>query len=351
MNDMLLTKKNMVNLDWGSLPFGYQKTDYNLRCYYKNEKWGDVEVSSSEYISIHMAATALHYGQDAFEGLKAYMGIDGKVRLFRWKENAKRMQQSAEVLKMAAPPVDLFHEMIVKAVQMNEQYIPPYGTGASLYIRPFLFGAGAEVGVKPAREYMLCVFVTPVGPYFKGGMTPVKIAVERSSDRAAPLGTGHVKVGGNYASSLVGIVKVHSLGYSSPMYLDAREKLYIEEIGAANFFGIKDNTYITPLSESVLPSVTNSSLMILAESMGMKVEKRKVALSEVPAFEEVGACGTAAVISPINEIMDFENNIAYRFCKDGKPGPVCEKLYKTLVGIQHGEIADQFGWTEIIHLN
>lgn len=340
----------MVNLDWESLPFGYQKTDYNFRCYFKDGKWGEIETSTSEYISIHMAATALHYGQEAFEGLKAYRGTDNKVRLFRWVENAKRMQRSAEALKMEAPPLELFHEMIVKAVQMNVQYIPPFGTGASLYIRPFLFGTGAEVGVKPAKEYLLCVFVTPVGPYFKGSMTPVKIAVERTSDRAAPLGTGNVKVGGNYASSLMGIVKVHGLGYSSPMYLDAKEKIYIEEIGAANFFGIKNNTYITPLSSSVLPSITNMSLMDLAESLGMKVEKRLVPLDEVSTFEEVGACGTAAVISPINEIMDIDNGKAYYFCKDCKAGPVSEKLYHTLVGIQHGEVEDKFGWTEIVEL-
>lgn len=338
----------MGNLDWGNLPFGYQKTDYNFRCQFKDGKWGEVEVSTSEYLSIHMAATALHYGQEAFEGLKAYRGADNQVRLFRWIENAKRMQRSAEALKMEAPPLDLFHEMIVRAVQMNAKYIPPFGTGASLYIRPFLFGSGAEVGVKPAKEYLFCVFVTPVGPYFKGGMTPVKISVERSSDRAAPLGTGNVKVGGNYASSLTGIVKAHDAGYSSPMYLDAREKLYIEEIGAANFFGIKNNTYITPLSASVLPSITNMSLMDLAKNLGMKVEKRLVPLEEVSTFEEVGACGTAAVISPINEIMDEEKNKAYYFCKDCKPGLVSQKLYHELVGIQNGEVKDTFGWTEIV---
>lgn len=340
----------MVNLDWGSLPFGYQKTDYNFRCYFKDGKWGAVEISDTEYISVHMAATALHYGQEAFEGLKAYRGADNKVRLFRWVENAKRMQRSAEALRMAVPPLELFHEMIVKAVQKNVPYIPPFGTGASLYIRPFLFGTGAEVGVKPAKEYLLCVFVTPVGPYFKGGLTPVKIAVERTSDRAAPLGTGNVKVGGNYASSLIGITKVHTLGYSSPMYLDAKEKLYIEEIGAANFFGIRNNTYITPLSSSVLPSITNMSLMDLAESLGMKVERRLVALNEVSTFEEVGACGTAAVISPINEIMDIDNDKAYYFCINGQAGPVSQKLYNTLVGIQHGEVEDTFGWTEIVEL-
>ncbi|MBI5217793.1 MAG: branched-chain amino acid aminotransferase [Bacteroidia bacterium] len=338
----------MVNLDWGSLPFGYQKTDYNLRCYYRNGKWGEVEISSSEYINIHMAASALHYGQEAFEGLKAYRGKDGKVRLFRWDENAKRMQRSAEALKMAVPSMELFHEMITKAVKLNDRYIPPYGTGASLYIRPLLYGSGPEVGVKPASEYLLVVFVSPVGPYFKGGVTPVKIAIVRDSDRAAPLGTGNVKVGGNYASSLKSIVKVQALGYSSPMYLDAKEKKYIDEIGAANFFGIKNNTYITPKSESILPSITNMSLMVLAEDLGMKVERRPVPLEELETFEEVGACGTAAVISPINEIMDMDHNRAYKFCKDGKPGPLSHKLYNILISIQHGEVEDKFKWTELI---
>ncbi|HBX51501.1 MAG: branched chain amino acid aminotransferase [Bacteroidetes bacterium RIFOXYA12_FULL_35_11] len=340
----------MVNLDWGNLPFGYQKTDYNFRCYYRDGKWGEIETSSSEYFSIHIAATALHYGQEAFEGLKAYRGKDGKVRLFRWEENCKRMERSAEGTKMAVVPKNIFYEMILKAVKMNARFIPPYGTGAALYLRPFLFGSGAEVGVKPAKEYLFMVFATPVGPYFKGGMTPVKIAIVRDSDRAAPLGTGSIKVGGNYASSLKGIVKCHEMGYSSPMYLDSKEKKYIDEIGAANFFGVKNNTYITPKSDSILPSITNMSLLQLAEQLGLKVERRPVALEEIESFEEVGACGTAAVISPIGEIKDLDTGTSYYFCKDGNPGPVSKKLYDTLVGIQHGEVEDTFGWTEIIDL-
>lgn len=211
-------------LDWGKLPFGYVKTDYNIRSYYKNGQWSDLEISQDETMPIHIAATALHYGQQAFEGLKAYRGKDGKIRLFRWEENAKRLQHSARGLHMPEVPTELFHQAIVTAVKKNERFVPPYGTGASLYIRPLLIGSGAEVGVKPASEYMFIVFVTPVGPYFKEGFNPVKIAIIRDSDRAAPLGTGTFKVGGNYAASLRGVVKAHEAGCGSPMYLDTKEK-------------------------------------------------------------------------------------------------------------------------------
>ncbi len=338
----------MQNLDWKNLPFGYVKTKYNVRCYYRNGKWGNLEVSDSEYINIHMAATALHYGQEAFEGMKAYRGKDGKIRLFRWDENAKRLQHSAEGILMAPVPKELFYEAVVKAVKLNEDFVPPYGTGASLYLRPLLFGSGAEVGVRPAKEYMFVVFVTPVGPYFKEGFNPVKIAIVRDSDRAAPLGTGTFKVGGNYAASLRGVEKARSAGYSSPMYLDAKEKKYIDEIGAANFFGIKNNTYITPKSTSILGSITNMSIIQLAEDLGLKVERRPVAVEELETFEEAGACGTAAIISPIGEIKDLETGKVYTFCKDGKPGPISTKLYQTLVGVQYGEIEDKHGWVTII---
>jgi branched-chain amino acid aminotransferase len=338
----------MENLDWKNLPFGYQKTDYNVRCYYRNNAWGELEVSSSEYINIHMAATALHYGQEAFEGLKAYRGVDGKIRLFRWEENYERLKNSARGVMMAEVTKEVFYNAVVKAVKLNERFIPPHGTGASLYIRPFLFGSGAEVGVKPAEEYMFVVFVTPVGPYFKEGFKPVKIAIEKDTDRAAPLGTGNIKVGGNYAASLKAIVRVHKEGYGSPLYLDAKEKRYIDEIGAANFFGIKDNTYITPKSESILPSITNKSIVQLAEHLGMKVERRPIDVEELSTFEEVGACGTAAVISPIGEICDLTENKSLTFCKDGKPGAMSTKIYETLVGIQYGEVEDPFEWTEVI---
>ena len=338
----------MVELDWKNLPFGYIKTDFNVRCTYKDGKWGELEVSDSEYFPIHIAATALHYGQEAFEGMKAYRGKDGKVRLFRWDENAKRMQRSAEGILMAKIPDHLFHDAVVKAVKLNEKFVPPYGTGASLYIRPLLFGSGAEVGVRPAKEYTFIIFVTPVGPYFKEGFNPVRIAIVRDSDRAAPLGTGTLKVGGNYAASLRGVERAHKAGYGSPMYLDAKEKKFIDEIGAANFFGVKNNTYITPKSESILPSITNMSLIQLAQDLGLKVERRPIAEEELSSFEEVGACGTAAVISPIGEIADLDSGKVYQFCKDGKPGLISTKLYETLVGIQYGDVEDRHNWVTIV---
>ncbi|NMD03354.1 MAG: branched-chain amino acid aminotransferase, partial [Bacteroidales bacterium] len=289
-----------------------------------------------------------HYGQEAFEGLKAYMCRDGKIRLFRWEENAKRMMFSAEGIKMAPVPVDLFKDAVFKAVTLNKKFVPPYGSGATLYIRPLLYGSGAEVGVKPATEYTFIVFVTPVGPYFKGGVKPVDMLICRDVDRAAPLGTGIFKVGGNYAASLRAQIAAKEGGYSTSIFLDAKEKKYIDECGPANFFGIKDNTYITPKSESILKSITNMSLITLAEKLGMKTERRRVPVEELSTFAEAGACGTAAVISPIRKIFDPEKNVTYEYCKDGKPGVATMKLYNKLVGIQNGDEPDEFGWmTEV----
>ena len=338
----------MENLNWSELGFGYIKTDYNVRCYYRDGKWGELEVSSSEIINIHMAATCLHYGQESFEGLKAFRGKDGKIRVFRMDENAKRMQSSSRGIKMAELPVEMFEEAVRKVVKLNERFVPPYESGAALYIRPLMIGLGAQVGVKPAPEYMFMIFVTPVGPYFKGGFQPSKVCVLREYDRAAPNGTGTIKVGGNYAASLRANKKAHDLGYSCEFYLDAKEKKYIDECGAANFFGIKDNTYITPKSSSILPSITNKSLMQLAEDMGIKVERRPIPEEELETFEEAGACGTAAVISPIQRIDDLENGKSYVISKDGKPGPICTKLYNKLRGIQYGDEPDTHGWVTIV---
>lgn len=338
----------METLDWKNLPFGYMKTDYNVRCVYKDGKWGKLEVSASEYIDIHIAATGLHYGQEAFEGMKAYMGKDGKIRLFRWEENAKRFVSSAEGIKMAVFPVEMFREAVFKVINLNRKFVPPYGSGATLYIRPLLYGSGAEVGVKPAAEYTFIVFVTPVGPYFKGGIKPVNMLICRDFDRAAPLGTGIYKVGGNYAASMRAIIAARDGGYSSTIFLDAREKKYIDECGPANFFGIKDNTYVTPKSESILNSITNMSLIEIAGSMGMKTERRQIAVEELAEFTEAGACGTAAVISPIAKIVDPDKNMIYEYCKDGKPGPVSMKLYDSLMAIQCGDAEDKFGWMTIV---
>ncbi|NOY49103.1 MAG: branched-chain amino acid aminotransferase [Chlorobi bacterium] len=335
-----------MDLNWSELPFGYFKTDYNLRSYYRDGKWGELEISSSENISIHMAATGLHYGQEAFEGLKAYRGADGKVRLFRWEENAKRMRRSAQGIMMAEVPDELFKKALHRVAKLNARYIPPYGTGSTLYFRPLLFGSGPQVGVKPAEEYLFMIFVTPVGPYFKEGFKPVAIEVVRDFDRAAPLGTGHIKVGGNYAASLRPGHRAHANGFGSVLFLDAKEKKYIDEAGPANFYGIKNNTYITPQSDSILPSITNMSLEQIARDLGLKVERRRVAFDELDSFEEAGACGTAAIISPIGRIYDHDSGKSVDYGPE--PGPVSRKLYETLRGIQEGTVEDTHGWTSII---
>jgi len=338
----------METIDWKNIGFGYLKTDYNIRCYYKDGAWSELEVSDSEMVTMHMAATSIHYGQESFEGLKAFRGQDNKIRIFRMDENAKRMQDSSHGTMMAVMPIEKFEEAVLKAVKLNERFVPPYESGASLYIRPVLFGTGAQVGVKPSNEYMFIVFVTPVGPYFKGGFQTTPFVIMREFDRSAPLGMGKYKVGGNYAASLVAGEKAHQLGYSNVFYLDAAEKKYIDECGAANFFGIKNNTYITPKSSSILPSITNKSLMVLAEDLGMSVERRHIPVEELATFEEAGACGTAAVISPIERIDDYDEKISYVFSKDGQPGPISEKLYQKLRGIQYGDEPDTHGWVTIV---
>jgi branched-chain amino acid aminotransferase len=338
----------LANLNWSELPFSYMKTDYNIRCYYHNGKWGELEISSDEYIMMHMSAITLHYGQEAFEGMKAFRGKDGKIRLFRWEENAKRMQNSSRGILMPEVPTELFRDAVFKAIKLNEKYVPPYGSGASLYIRPVLFGITPDVGVKPAKDYLFIVFVMPVGPYFKEGFKPVDMLLVRDFDRAAPLGTGHIKVGGNYAAGLRATELAHKLGYANAIFLDAKEKKYIDECGPANFFAIKANTYITPDSTSILPSITNKSLMELAKSLGMKVEKRKVPKEELSEFDEVGACGTAAVITPIRKIVEYETNEEFVYVKDNKPGEISTKLYEHLLGVQTGDMPDKWGWVTVI---
>lgn len=337
-----------TNIDWSSLSFSYMKTDYNVRCTYKDGQWGPVEVSDSEYVPMHIAASCLHYGQESFEGLKAFRGKDGKVRIFRMDENAKRFIRSAEGISMQPLPVEKFREMVMKVVELNKRFVPPYGSGASLYIRPLEIGISARVGVKPADEYMVIMLVTPVGPYFKAGFKPTKVCMSREYDRVAPKGTGSIKVGGNYAASLVAGEKAHELGYSVMLYLDPKEKKYLDECGAANFFAVKDNTYITPASESILPSITNMSLCQIAQDLGMKVERRPILLEELNSFEEASACGTAAVCSPICRIDDLDNGNSYTFGKPDEAGPMTTKLYNHLRGIQYGEVEDVHGWCDIL---
>ena len=336
-----------MNIDWQNLPFGYMKTDYNVRCWNRNGQWGEIEVSSEETINMHMAASSLHYGQEAFEGLKAFRCKDGKIRIFRLEENAARLQSTCRGIMMPELSTERFKEMCIKVVKMNERFIPPYGTGASLYLRPLLIGTGITVGVKPADEYLFLIFVTPVGPYFKGGFKANPYVITRDYDRSAPLGTGVYKVGGNYAASLKAHTEAcHGGKYACEFYLDAKEKKYIDEAGAANFFGIKDGTYVTPKSTSILPSITNKSLIQLAEDMGMKVERRPIALEELKDFQEAGACGTAAVISPISRIDDPTTGNSYNFGEE--PGPWSTKLYNALRAIQLGEAEDIHNWNTVI---
>ena len=339
-----------ADINWSKIGFGYVPTDYNVRCYYRNGKWGEIEISSSETIEMHIAATALHYGQEIFEGLKAFRGKDGKVRVFRPEANAKRIQDSAVGVKMEPIPTDIFLKMVDMAIRLNQRFIPPYGSGASLYIRPLEIGMTARVGVKPADEYCFIVLVTPVGPYFKEGFKPTNICIMREYDRVAPKGTGRFKVGGNYAASLVAGEKAHELGYSAVLYLDPKEKKYLDECGPANFYAIKDGKYITPASESILPSITNESLMQLARDMGIEVECRHIPVEEIATFDEAAACGTAAVCSPVGEIHDLDTGEKFVIAKDGQPGPVTRKLYDTLGAIRLGEIEDKHGWNVVMDI-
>ncbi|MDR2520919.1 MAG: branched-chain amino acid aminotransferase [Bacteroidales bacterium OttesenSCG-928-I14] len=338
----------MGNINWTELSFGYVKTDYNVRSYYYEGKWSDLEITDSEQVPMHIAATCLHYGQEVFEGLKAFRGKDKKIRIFRMRENALRIRSSARGISMPELPVDMFEKAIITVINKNRRFVPPYESKASLYIRPLLVGMSAQVGIKAANEYLFVVFVIPVGPYFREGFKTTSVGIFREYDRAAPYGTGSYKVGGNYAASLVAGEIAHKKGYSAVLYLDAKEKKYIDECGPANFFGIKNNTYITPKSSSILPSITNKSLMQLVSSMGMKVERRQIPIEELITLDEAGMCGTAAVISPIYRIDDVDKNKSYIFSENREPGPVSIKLYNKLRAIQYGDEEDEFGWITVM---
>ena len=336
----------MENIDWGALGFDYTKTDYNARYAFTNGKWSDMEITTDEYIRMHMSASCLHYGIELFEGLKAFRGVDGRVRLFRVEENARRLISSAVRLCLPVPTEQMIIDACVEVVKRNEHFIPPYESGASFYLRPVMFGTSVGLGVRPAKDALLIVYGSPVGPYFKTGIKPILVAIDREQDRAAPRGTGDVKVGGNYAASLLSGEKAHSLGYSNVMYLDAAEHKYIEECGAANFFGIKEGKYITPKSPSVLPSITNKSLRQLAADMGLEVEERRIPVEELETFEECGACGTAAVISPIGKIFDMQTEKVYNYGTE--VGKVSMELYKRLQDIQYGRAEDTHGWCTMV---
>ena len=336
------------NIDWGYLGFGYIQTDKRYVSNFKNGAWDDGELTSDANVVISECAGVLQYAQTCFEGMKAYTTEDGRIVIFRPDLNASRMADSAKRLEMPAFPEDKFIEAVHEVVKANAEYVPPFGSGATLYIRPYMFGSSAVIGVKPADEYQFRVFATPVGPYFKGGVKPLTIRVS-DFDRAAPKGTGHVKAGLNYAMSLYAIVDAHNQGYDENMYLDAATRTKVEETGGANFIFItKDNKVVTPKSDTILPSITRRSLMYVAEHyLGMEVEEREVYLSELEDFAECGLCGTAAVISPVGKVVDHGKEICLPSGMD-EMGPVLKKLYDTLTGIQMGRIEAPEGWIRVI---
>lgn len=333
-----------VEIDWDNLGFEYHKLPYRYVSYYKDGQWDNGQLSEDATLHISEASPALHYGQQAFEGLKAYRTKDGSIQLFRPDRNAARLQATADRLLMPQVPTEQFIDAVKQVVKANEDYVPPYGTGATLYLRPLLIGVGDIIGVKPANEYIFTVFAMPVGAYFKGGLVPTNFIVSEDYDRAAPYGTGAAKVGGNYAGSLLPGKQAKSNGYSDVIYLDPATHTKIEEVGAANFFGITaDNEFVTPLSPSILPSITKYSLLELAEKrLGMTVIEGDVPIAELDRFVEAGACGTAAVISPIGGIQ-FKDKL-HVFYSETEVGPVTRRLYDELVGIQFGDIEAPEGW-------
>lgn len=330
-------------VDWSKIGFGYVKTNTMISCLYSDGKWSELQSNTDDNISISALSASLHYGLQAFEGLKAYMGADGNVRLFRPDENAKRLQSSAGYLGMIAPDTDLFIRAVEMAVRENIDFVPPFGSGATLYIRPLLLGVGPQIGLDPSKEFLFLVAVTPVGGYNDvSGAT--KVVIDREHDRAAPHGTGCYKVGGNYAAAMMSGYRAKKDGYSSVLYLDPKEKRWIDECGTSNFFGIRGNSYITPHSSSILPSITNKSIMTIAESLGMDVQKRPVEITELDSFEEVGSCGTAVVISPIYQIDDPAEQRIYTYKNAGSSGTTSNRLYEALYKLQFGLSPDTFGW-------
>ena len=332
------------DFDWSNLGFGYVKTDKRFVANYKNGAWDNGVISDDDKVVISECAGVLQYSQSCFEGMKAYTTENGHTVIFRPDMNASRMADSCRRLEMPVFPEDKFVEAIAETVRANEDWVPPYGSGASLYIRPYMFGSNPVIGVKPADEYQFRVFTTPVGPYFKGGAKPLTIKVS-DFDRAAPHGTGHIKAGLNYAMSLHAIVTAHAEGYAENMYLDPATRTKVEETGGANFlFVTKDGKVVTPKSDSILPSITRRSLVHVAkEYLGLEVEEREVLFDEVKDFAECGLCGTAAVISPVGKIVDHGKEICLPSGMD-EMGPVTKKLYETLTGIQMGRIEAPKGW-------
>lgn len=335
------SKVSMKNIDWKHLTFSYTECAKIVRCSYRDGQWGDVYATDDFFISIHAAATALQYAQEAFEGLKAFRGVDGQVRIFRPQENARRLQDSAKSMYIAPLPEEKFLEAVQLCVAENIDYLPPYGTGATLYIRPILIGTTPKVGVSPAHEFEFMCLATPIGPYFPSGFGTTPFIINRRVDRAAPFGTGQYKVGGNYASSFRATEPAHEQGYGV-LFLDSREHKYIDECGGANFFGVKDGVYITPKSDSILPSITNRSLMTLCGDLGIRYEERQIPVEELAEMQEAASCGTGAAISPISRIIDPDIARVYEYGL--APGDVCCRLYHALQDIQFGRAEDTHGW-------
>lgn len=339
------------DIDWANIGFGYMKTDYRFVANYKDGKWDDGILTTDENIVMNECACVLQYAQTCFEGMKAYKTVDGKVVCFRPDLNAKRMADSCRRLEMPVFPEDKFVEAVVDVVKKNIDYVPPYGSGAALYIRPYMFGINPVMGVKPATEYQFRIFVSPVGPYFKGGQggaKPITLRVP-DFDRAAPHGTGHVKAGLNYAMSLHAIVDAHNQGYNENMYLDSATRTKVEETGGANIiFVTKDNEVVTPKSNTILPSITRRSLMYVAQHyLGLKAEEREIPFAEVKNFKECALCGTAAILSPVGKIVDHGNEILLPSGME-KMGDITKKLYDTLIGIQLGKVEAPEGWIKVI---
>ena len=333
----------MQSLDWKNLGFKYMTTACHIEYVWRDGAWDAGTIVEEPYLKMHIAASCLHYGQEAFEGMKAFRCQDGKLRVFRPEENAHRMYRTAVRTCMAPVPVTMFVDAVKRVVKANEDYVPPYGTGGSMYIRPLLIGTGPQIGVAPANEYTFVVLVIPAGEYYKGGLKPVRSIILDEYDRAAPLGMGDVKVGGNYAASLYAHEEAKKSGYPVELYLDAKTHTYVEEFATSNFFGIKpDGTYVTPDSNSVLPSVTNDTLKQIARDLGLKVEVRPIPFEELSTFSEIAACGTAVVVTPVYEIRRGDRTI-----KIGAPdqcGPVVQKLFDAVQDVQYGRTPDTHNW-------
>ena len=340
-------------MDWSKLTFSYTKTNTILCSYYRNGAWTPVESHTDDTIKMSAFAGAIHYSIECFEGLKAFRGKDGSIRMFRPEENAKRMQRSADYLGIEAPSVEMFIDMCIRSVRENIEFLPPFeATGASLYLRPTLIGYNPQLGVQSSKECMFMVLCSPVGAYVGGALDAIDVVIARNYDRAAPNGSGSYKVGGNYACSLKSLNVAHEQGYKAVLYLDPATKTLIDEFNSSNFFAIKGNKYITPKSDSILPSITNMSLEVVAAHLGMEVERRPVPVEELSTFDEVGECGTAVVITPVHKLVDkpfleSDEETVYTY-GDGKCGPKSLQLYNYITGLQKGEIEDTFGWVKVI---